>query len=223
MTYNHDESVMQQFLVGETGAGSFTPDWYYDVFYGSYRNNAMQTNKQLYRTQLKLCLTKEEPLSETIDTTYNDRLKVEMLNMADRTPGVSDFAWQIEKGKIESKLAIFKSNIERITLEGGSSQSYREWLDRYNAIYCGLQAVRDAYMPQGSRKEQYIAIYKDILVKTAEVCSYVTYLRNMRAIKSLDSSSVPKSDVARIARSAHGRWKVSLSAVTGSKKGNSTH
>ena len=26
VTYNHDESVMNQFTIGETGAGSFTPD-----------------------------------------------------------------------------------------------------------------------------------------------------------------------------------------------------
>ena len=33
VTYNHDESVMNQFTIGETGAGSFTPDWYYDVLH----------------------------------------------------------------------------------------------------------------------------------------------------------------------------------------------
>ena len=46
VTYNHDESVMNQFTIGETGAGSFTPDWYYDVLHKNYRNGAMMTNKQ---------------------------------------------------------------------------------------------------------------------------------------------------------------------------------
>ena len=36
VTYNHDESVMNQFTIGETGAGSFTPDWYYDVLHKNF-------------------------------------------------------------------------------------------------------------------------------------------------------------------------------------------
>ena len=31
VTYNHDSSVMNQFTIGEIGAGSFTPDLYYDA------------------------------------------------------------------------------------------------------------------------------------------------------------------------------------------------
>ena len=86
-------------------------------------------------------------------------MRVEAKNIADRTPGLTDIAWQVERGKIESKLSVLKGNIERITLEGGSAKSYTTWLERYNAINCGLQAVRDAYMPQGKRKEQYLAIF----------------------------------------------------------------
>ena len=33
VTYNHDASVMNQFTIGEIGAGSFTPDLYYDAFH----------------------------------------------------------------------------------------------------------------------------------------------------------------------------------------------
>ena len=38
VTYNHDSSVMNQFTIGEIGAGSFTPDLYYDALHKSYRN-----------------------------------------------------------------------------------------------------------------------------------------------------------------------------------------
>lgn len=110
-------------------------------------------------------------------------MRVEAKNIADRTPGLTDIAWQVERGKIESKLSVLKGNIERITLEGGSAHSYTTWLERYNAINCGLQAVRDAYMPQGKRKEQYLAIYKDILLKNTEVCEYILYLRKLKEVK----------------------------------------
>lgn len=158
VTYNHDESVMNQFTIGETGAGSFTPDFYYDALHENYRNGAMMTNKQFFRTQMQLMLHQEEPHAEALDSALTQRMRVEAINMADRTPGVTDLAYQVEKSKIEGKLDILKRNIERITLEGGTVQSYRTWLESYNAINCGLQAVRDAYMPMGERKEQYLAI-----------------------------------------------------------------
>ena len=97
VTYNHDSSVMNQFTIGEVGIGSFTPDLYYDALHKSYRNGAMMTNKQLFRTQMHLELNKEEGHAEALDSALNERKRVEALNIADRTPGVTDVAWQVEK------------------------------------------------------------------------------------------------------------------------------
>lgn len=217
VTYNHDESVMNQFTVGEIGIGSLTPDLYYDALHKSYRNGAMMTNKQLYRGYMQLSLYQEVPYSESIDSALTQRMRVEALNITDRTPGVIDLAYQVEKGKIEGKLAILKHHIERITLEGGTVEQYRLWLERYNAINCGLQTVRDAYMPMGKRKEQYLAIYQDILVKTTEVCEYIVHLRAVRSVNGMTAPApIPHgAKVSTIARSAHGRWKVAMAAGSG--------
>ena len=217
VTYNHDESVMNQFTVGETGAGRLTPDFYYDLFHNKYRDGAMMTNKQFFRTEMMLTFYQEEPLAEGVDSALTQRLRVERMNMADRTPGVTDVAYHVEKNKIEGKLAVLKRNIERITLEGGSVDSYHTWLERYNTINCGLQAVRDAYMPMGARKEQYLAIYKDILLKNVEVCEYISYLRSLKEAKRQpDAAPVPrKANITTIARNAHGRWKIAIAATTG--------
>ena len=217
VTYNHDSSVMNQFTIGEVGLGSFTPDLYYDALHKSYRNGAMMTNKQLFRTQMHLELNKEEGHAEALDSALNERKRVEALNIADRTPGVTDVAWQVEKGKIENKLDIFKKNIERLTTEGAPAKVYIIWMERYNCLNCGLQAVRDAYMPQGMRKEQYLAIYKDILEKNTEVCEYISYLRYEKMIKR-DSTKIrplPKTKVGLIARTALGRWKIANTGVAG--------
>lgn len=222
VTYNHDDAVMNQFTVGEVGAGALGGDdpiareWYY-LLHRNYQNNAMATNKQFFRTQMKLALTPEEGHAEALDSALNERKRVEALNIADRTPGVTDVAWQVEKGKIENKLDIFKKNIERLTTEGAPAKEYIIWMERYNCINCGLQAVRDAYMPQGKRKEQYIEIYKDILLKNTEVCEYISYLRYQKMIKR-DSTKIrplPKTKVGLIARTAHGRWKVAMAAGSG--------
>lgn len=221
MTFNHDASVMNQFTIGETGAGSFTPDLYYDLFHKSYRNGAMMTNKQFFRSEMAMVLQKQEPYAEALDSALTERMRVELKNIVDRTPGVTDVAWQVERGKIEGKLDILKKNIERITINGGSVQSYREWLERYNAIQCGIDAIRNAYMPQGSRKEQYIAIYRDILERNVEVCEYLDYLRTAKQAKFFVTQSkrvvtpVDTTQIKRIARASHGRWKIALASASG--------
>ena len=218
MTYNHDASVMNQFTIGEVGLGSFTPDLYYDTFHKNYRNGAMKTNKQLFRTQMLQTLTSEVDHAEALDSALTERMRVESKNIADRTSGATDAAWLVERNKIESKLGMFKNNIERLTMEGASASVYRSWLERYNCINCGLQAVRDAYMPQGNRKDQYIAIYKDILLQNTEVCEYLQYLRAVKSVKQMNDTTkrLPRVQFGSIARSAHGRWKIALSASSGS-------
>ena len=216
MTYNHDASVMNQFTIGEVGLGSFTPDVYYDMLHKNYRNGAMKTNKQLFRTQMLQTLTSEVDHAEALDSALTERMRVEFKNIADRTPGATDAAWLTERDKIEKKLAIYKGNIERLMMAGASASVYRSWLLRYNCINCGLQAIREAYMPQGNRKEQYIAIYQDILKQNSEVCEYISYLRYQKLIKR-DTTKIrplPKSRMDSIARSAHGRWKISLLSVS---------
>ena len=71
VTYNHDESVMNQFTIGETGAGSFTPDWYYDVLHKNYRNGAMMTNKQFFRSQMNLTLYQSKTLREMANDAFS--------------------------------------------------------------------------------------------------------------------------------------------------------
>ena len=76
-------------------------------------------------------------------------------------------------------------------------------------------------MPQGSRKEQYIAIYRDILERNVEVCEYLDYLRTAKQAKFFVTQSkrvvtpVDTTQIKRIARASHGRWKVALASVSG--------
>ena len=220
-TYDHDASVMNQFTVGEVGLGAFQPDLYYDTFHKNYRNTAMLTNKQFFRMQMSSVMNQEESLAEQLDSAFNDRMRVELLNVADRTPGVGDLAWQFERGKIEEKCDIFKKNIERITIYGGSVQSYREWLDRYNAVLCGIDAIRNAYMPQGSRKEKYIEIYKDVIRLNKELHGYLSYLHSVKTVKYYITQNtgivrpVDTSYVRRLATASRGRWKIALATASG--------
>lgn len=84
VTYNHDDAVMNQVTVQETGSGSLTPDLYYDVFHKSYRNSASETNKLSYRTMTAAYMKLQEPYSEKIDSDLVKRAKVEAANLLDR-------------------------------------------------------------------------------------------------------------------------------------------
>ena len=213
-TYNHDASVYNQFLVTETGGGSLTPSLYYDVLHRGYSKWAHSSNKNLYRGALTLVLEKEKPMAEQIDSALTYRAKIEAMNVADRTPKALDLAWQTEKTKIEKKFQIFRENINKITMCGGSSQDYREWLEIYNCLQTALKAVRDAYMPLNERKKQYLEIYHDIVLRNQQLVSYVTSLRYGKEANDLLHSKV-KPKYARLGSyttEAYGRWKVSMAA-----------
>lgn len=117
-TYNHESAIMNQFTVMEIGAGSLTPREYYNLTHKNYQKSATLTNKQSFRTKTQQNMLKEISLAENVDSVLTRRAKVEALNIANRTPGAADVAWQMEKGKIEGAMNIFQQNINKITLMG---------------------------------------------------------------------------------------------------------
>lgn len=213
-TYNHDASVYNQFLVGETGGGSLTPQLYYDATHSSYQKWAYMENKNLFRGQLTLVLQREKPMAEQIDSALTYRAKIEAMNVADRTPKALDLAWQAEKGKIEKKFQLFRENINKITMKGGTSQDYRDWLEIYNCLQTALQAVRDAYMPLNERKKQYLEIYHDIVLRNNQLVQFITSLSCGKEADELLRSKVSPRYVrlSGYTSDAMGRWKVAMAA-----------
>ncbi len=213
-TYNHDASVYNQFLVGETGGGSLTPQLYYDATHNSYQKWAYMENKNLFRGQLTLVLEREKPMAEQIDSALTYRAKIEAMNVADRTPKALDLAWQAEKGKIEKKFQLFRENINKITMKGGTSQDYRDWLEIYNCLQTALQAVRDAYMPLNERKKQYLEIYHDIVLRNNQLVQFITSRSCGKEADELLRSKVSPRYVrlSGYTSDAMGRWKVAMAA-----------
>ena len=213
-TYNHDASVYNQFLVTEVGGGSLTPSLWYDGLHRSYSRWAPKVNKNGLRVAMTLQLEPQKAMAQEIDSALTYRAKIEAMNVADRTPKAIDLAWQTEKTKIEKKFQIFRENINKITMCGGSSQDYREWLEIYNCLQTALKAVRDAYMPLNERKKQYLEIYHDIVLRNQQLVGYVTSLKQGKEANDLLHSKV-KPKYARLGSyttEAYGRWKVSMAA-----------
>lgn len=216
-TYHHDKSVMEQFLVGETGAGSLYPDLYYDTFHKSYRNSAMSSSKMVFRGQMNLVLIDEILSAEKIDSALTKRKDIELLNIADRTPSAVDPAWLAEGPKIQTKLNLFQEYIDRIIPSGGTQRDKDYFVSKYNCIMTGLDEVRDAYMPLSSRKKEYIAVYKDVVAQINEIHKLLLYRTSQKSVKSLQQSkNLRKASIQEVASEAKGRWKVAL--VQGSVK-----
>ena len=213
-TYNHDAPVYNQFLVGETGAGSLQPELYYSTTHRSYKSWAYYSNKNALRVDMTLALEKEKPLAEQIDSALTYRAKIEAMNVADRTPKALDLAWQSERTKIEKKFQLFRENINKITMNGGTSQDYKEWIEIYNCLQTALKAVRDAYMPLNERKKQYLEIYHDIVRRNSQLVQYIYSLSYGKQVSDLLHSEVSQKHpkIEGLTTEAYGRWKVSLAA-----------
>jgi len=142
VTYIHEDDIMNQFTVMETGAGSLKPREYYQLMHKSYQKTAAATNKLSFRLENQVLTNKEVPLAEKVDSDLVKREKVEATNIATRMPGAGDVAWMMEKGKIESKMNTFESNINKIVSYGGSSDDYKNWKDIYNCLDCAIKLIR---------------------------------------------------------------------------------
>lgn len=191
MTYNHDSYFMNQFLVTETGSGSLSPSFYYDVFHKSYQGWAYMGNKNSFRTSTALGASKEVSKAENVDSTLTYRAKIEELNMIECLPNMSDAAWLVEKKKINTKLDMMKRNIELITMRGGSVRDHQQWVDSYNAIEKGLKAVRDAYMPLSQRKRAYLEVYQDLVRMNNDLSRYLYQLTAVRNGSRLNNIQMP--------------------------------
>lgn len=180
VTYNHDSAKQNQFTVAEIGSGSLTPDLYYTLLHNSYRKTASAKNKLSFRTTAGIAGYWQVDDAEKLDSAMTKRAEIEALNVADRTGGALDVAWLAEGDKLNSKMADFKKNIDRILQLGGSPGQQTVWKEYYNVFKSAIKATQDAYMPNSQRKKQYLSIYADVSRKNEELVRYLVYLPTAR-------------------------------------------
>ena len=205
VTYNHDETKMNQVTVMETGAGELTPALFYSVVHNKYYRTAAETNKLRYRSEAAAHGAAQVGISETIDTSLTKRAEIEALNMADRQV---DLAWQAEGPKIQSRLEAFSRNIERLSEAGGNAGDISLWQERYHLFQTAVSSIRNAYMPNAERKKQYLAIYDDIARKNETLIAYIVSVdARERAKERLAATVTLPHRNGEIASEASGRWK----------------
>lgn len=188
VTYNHDESKMNQVTVMEAGAGSLTPELYYEIFHSDYNRNASETNKITFRSAAAISGYNQLPYADSIEAHLKKRAEIEALNVADRTGGTLDLAWASEGGKIETALSRYRSNISRITIAGGTLEDKARWQEYCDVYDNAIKAIRDAYMPNSQRKKEYLSIYEDIVKQNENLVKHLTSLQTLKKTRELLAS-----------------------------------
>lgn len=211
VSYKHDDSKMNQITVMESGMGSLTPSWYYNMLHNNYSSGAASKNKTLFRTTAGINLYNQKDDAEEIDSALVKRAAIEALNVADRSGGALDLAWKVEGPKINEKMSALIANINRIRTIGGSEDEYNYWLQYYNVYQSAIKSTQDAYMPNAQRKREYLRIYQDANRKNDLLVRYLVRLSNKRKIVELLSAGAENrsADKSGIVGSAMGRWKAS--------------
>ncbi len=205
VTYNHDETKMNQVTVMETGTGNLTPALFYSVIHNQYYSTASQTNKLSYRGTAGGYAYTQVGLSEKVDTSLRRRAEVEALNIADRQV---DLAWAAEGPKIEKAMEAFRTNIGRIYAAGGNAADAEFWQERLHLFETAVRSVREAYLPNAQRKRQYLTIYQDLCRAGDSLVSFIVAVHGRESTRAALAATLDRPDrTADIASEAASRWK----------------
>ena len=207
VTYNHDATKMNQFTIQETGVGALTPPLYYQLTHNVYKRTAQLQNKMSFRSSVGINAYQQVDLAEKFDSAMVSRAKIEALNMADRQV---DLAWSTEQKKIESKLADFQRNINRLMTVGGNRGQISLWNMEYQKFQTAIKAIKGSYMPNSQRKKQYLKIYSEIRQANDNLVKFLVYLNSNQQTGKLLAAHYTKPDnVNQISKSALTRWRQS--------------
>lgn len=220
-TYYHDDAVMMQFMMGEVGgAPSAVAQWYYDAFHNSYQKTAIYEPKLAFRALELEAIVQQTPFAEEIDSMFVKRAEVEALNLADRE---IDLAWQTEQFKIQGKFDEIDKALMEVMPSGGSSAEKEIYVEKFNCLKCGLETIKEEYLPNSERKQQYLEIYKDSqkLLNVINLSIYFNKTKKGRMIYK-NGQFTHKLNLGVIAASARERFLNIVTNKRGSGSGGSS-
>lgn len=214
VTYTHDATKMNQFLMQETGTGHFvgTSEWYYDVAHRSYKNSLLVTNKSLYRTMGYEASYQQVDYADSIKSRLEDRAKEEAINIADRQ---LDVAWITEHSKIEKALSNYRNNLSLLSANGASSDEKEDWQQYANMYDFAISRTKNAYMANSERQKEYLTIYDDIVTRNNKLVKRLRYLKALRGSNEMMSATPnPRpSRVLQCANESYNKWREAGSSV----------
>ena len=218
ITYNHDDSKMQQIQVMELGAGALSPEIYYKLTHKSYWKGAKAATsvKNTLRMAANVASLPQVDYADSIKSDLESRAKVEAMNIADREV---DLAWVSEGSKIESKLLAFQSNISSLNGKTNLAE-ISAWEDLVKEYKFAINVTKKAYMPNSERQKQYLAIYDELTTSNDNLLSRIRYLATKtQADKLIATMASFQHRVKENATASYNRWRNSANEARGTKTG----
>lgn len=207
VTYAHDATKMNQFLMQETGTGSFQgqSEWYYDVMHRSYKNSLLATSKQIYRTATYQGSYAQVTYADSIRQRLEERAKEEAINIADRE---IDLAWVSEQSKIENALMKYRNNLSSLSACRINSEEREDWQMYPKMWEFAIDRTRKAYMANSQRQKEFLTIYDEIVQKNAKLVSRIRYLKSLNGSQDVIAAQ-PRSHrkYNEVATASYNRWR----------------
>ena len=217
VTENHDDCFMNQFTKSEIGTGSFKPEMWYKTMGqwfgigGEYNNSEsyldwaddMNANKQAFREAQFKFDCDQYGYGKTVRDTLNSRIKIELLNYADRKV---DIELEIEKKKLYEEKGFLDASIGEIRYYGGTEADVVNWQMKSAMAQEAIDLVHESYMPNSERKKSYISIYEDLREHNTVLNRLKLIWWNRRQVSKPVVNYAVRRDTA-IARRCLGRWK----------------
>lgn len=203
-TFNHDPAVMNQFMMTEGLGGVAVPDIYYDTFHSGYRQWAMLQGKSELRMAELLEIVTQPKMAEDVDSALSRRNKIEILNIADR---MTDVAWQTEGKKLESLYDEDAELIRHLSKYGASLKVREAYERRLVAIDFSIRETRDAYMPNGKRKDSFLADYDALVSLRRDLRDLLIYYKSLKDIKGAKKARSIRSTMKDVIQREHLAWQ----------------
>lgn len=206
MTFNHDESKMQQVLVMEMGRGSLTPQAYYELFQNNYQDEVSELNnaKNFLRMEAHAGSLSQIALADSIKSRMESRAEIEASNIADREV---DVVWLTMGDKLENKLDAFIENITAMSSRV-SPVELSSWTQLAQTYTFAIKTTHAAYLPNSERQRQYLAIYDEIVSSNEQLLSRLRYLATRDKARAIVSAmSRTDHQVAAPVEEGFDRWR----------------
>ena len=207
VTYTHDATKMNQFLMQETGTGSFQgqSEWYYDVMHRSYKNSLLATSKQIYRTATYQGSYAQVAYADSIRQRLEERAKEEAVNIADREV---DLAWVSEQNKIENALMKYRNNLSSLSSCRINSEEREDWQMYPKMWEFAIDRTRKAYMANSQRQKELVTIYDEIVQKNSKLISRIRYLKSLNGSQDVLAAQ-PRNQrrYSEVATASYNRWR----------------
>lgn len=215
VTFYRDPGMRYQFLLTEGFGGDFKPFLWYQTFHSSYKSTALGTGKMIFRSDMFQAVNKEIEHAIVVDSMLVERSKIEALNMAERQTTIGDLAWIAEGPEVNRHLGDYTDLINKIILSGGTEEDKDYYELQLNTIKCGIEILRESYLPMSHRKLGYEMIIKDLKERKVVLSEFLYNLEcKKRASYFKERRKQRQCDLANIITVAQGRWKMALKGRT---------